>query len=172
MSLLSDASPAEILTSTASPAASTDDLSEEELTRAKTIVMASYNFAAQSRRAAKSVLATAITKAEVVAICAKLIGGHDRSEIIRASDIILPTAATRKLGNLAKENIFSAIASKRSWMKDEEVDMIGRFMGEVSETSEALEILRTTMTGKLLTTSFDDIVNCESSKNQNYCSGK
>ena len=166
MSLLSDASPAEILTSTALRGANSDDLSDEELRRAKAVVSASYHFSAQARRAAKSVLSTAVTKAEVVAICTTLIAGYDSSEIIRASDVVLPTAATRRLGNLAKENILAAIKNNNSWLNTDEIDRIGDYIGKVDETSEGLEILRMSLAGKLLETSLQDIKESSSAQTE------
>ena len=89
-----------------------------------------------------------------------LISQSSSTDIIRASDLVLPTAVTRTLGNLAKENIFSALSNqnKNGWLTKEEVAKLGEIIAEASETSEGLEILRVTLEGNLMHMKSEDIL--------------
>ena len=84
-------------------------LQEIEIRTLTKVISGAYKIPSNKRKAAKSVLSTATTKAEAVSIEIALLSGSEPIDIIRASDDVLHTAVTIHIDEQLRSRILKSI---------------------------------------------------------------
>jgi WD40 repeat protein len=107
--LLEDAGATQIRRAAGEHTHQSSSISTEDIRRLTASISGAYKIPLNRRNAAKSVLATAATKAEAVSILIALLGGREAIEIIRASDNILRTAVCIDIDEGLRKRFLSAL---------------------------------------------------------------
>ena len=105
--LLEDADARQIRNS--EPNTKSAQLTEADTRTLTKVISGAYKIPANKRKAAKSVLSTATTKAEAVSIEIALLSGSEPIDIIRASDDVLHTAVTIDIDEKLRTRFLRAI---------------------------------------------------------------
>ena len=122
---------------------SSNSISAEELRKLVASISGAYKIPMKKRNAAKSVLASATTKAEVVSIQISLLAAKGPIEIIRESDNILRTAVSIDVDRKLQQRLVSALKL--------DTKLLALINAEVKE--KAIEQAEAATTGSQLLTS-------------------